>query len=280
MGVRKRFIVLPFLAALLAVLAACLPQPDEPVEWVQRPESIVIQVLNVDGSPQSELQDRLVVPDFTLYGDGALIFTRPDAEGRARLLEAELPREAIRDLLEFIVSEGFLEFFYDQPSSAAGTNLSATFIYVNTIGGANSVRAAGLGAPSLEESGKEFDDLRRLEEIVRRLNNLDPEAVGGEIEGEFSPEALLLLVQPTGASNVVGSPAVWPFTTIDLGEIAPPDSAGGERVVEGEAVTDLLSLLPPGPPLALAFQQGERTFEVSYRLLLPFEENFPEFDQP
>ena len=44
MGVRKRFIVLPFLAALLAVLAACLPQPDEPVEWVHRPESIVIQV--------------------------------------------------------------------------------------------------------------------------------------------------------------------------------------------------------------------------------------------
>ena len=279
MGVCKGFIVLPFLAALLAVLAACLPRPDEPVEWVRRPESIVVQVKALH-DPASELEQRVVVPEFTLYGDGTLIFTRPDDEGPPRLLRAQLPVEAIRDLLEFVVEKGFLEFFYDQPGPASGANLPATFIYVNTIGGANSVRALGLGALSLEDSGEEFDDLRRLEEIVRRLNSLDPEAVGGEIEGEFSPEALLLLVQPTGASNVVGSPAVWPFTTIDLSEIAPPDSTGGERVVEGETVSDLMNLLPPGPPFALAVKQGERTFEVSYRFLLPFEENFPEFDQP
>ena len=275
MGVRKRFIVLPFLTSALVAFAACLPQPDEPVEYLRRPEAIIIQVLKVAGSPQSELQDRLVVPDFTLYGDGTLIFS--DAE--SRLIQAQLPEEAIRDLLELIVGEGFLDFFYDQPSPASGADLSATFIYVNTIGGANSVRTVGLGALPLEESGSEFDDLRRLEEIVRRLNNLDPEAVGGEIEGEFSPETLLLLVQPTEALNVVGSPAIWPFSTIDLGEIASPESAGGERVIEGEAVDDLLNLLVLQPPFALTFQQDGRAFEVGYRVLLPFEENFPEFDR-
>ncbi len=284
MGVRKRFIVLPFLAALLALLAACLPQPDEPVEWVRRPESIVIQVMALH-DPASELEQRVVVPEFTLYGYGALIFTRPDAEGRPRLLQAELPGDAIRDLLEFIVDDGFLDFFYDQPSPASGADLPATFIYVNTIGGANSVRTVGLGAVPLEESGEEFDDLRRLEEIVRRLNNLDPEAVGGEIEGEFSPETLLLHLTRMGEPPYEFTPTFLPPSEIDLAKIVPAGSAPVEHRVEGALAGEILRWLnrltdrPEPNPWSVFLEQGDGTYIVTFAPVLPFEENFPEFDR-
>ena len=277
----RRACVPALLAIALVVFAACLPQPDEPVDYLRRPEAIIIQVLNVDGSPQSELQNRLVVPDFTLYGDGTLIFS--DAE--SRLIQAQLPEEAIRDLLEFIVDDGFLDFFYDQPSPASGADLPATFIYVNTIGGANSVRTVGLGAVPLEESGEEFDDLRRIEEIVRRLNNLDPEAAGGELEGEFSPEAVLLHLTRMGEPPYEFTPTFLPPSEIDLAKIVPAGSAPVEHRVEGALAGEILRWLnrltdrPEPNPWSVFLEQGDGTYIVTFAPVLPFEENFPEFDR-
>lgn len=274
MGVRKRFIVLPFLAALLAVLAACLPQPDEPVEWVQRPESIVIQVKALH-EPASELEQRVVVPEFTLYGDGALIFTRPDAEGHLQLLQAELPSEAIRDLLEFIEDEGFLDFAYEQPRPAGVDNFPTTYLYVNTIAGANAVKAA-LGTMSFEESDERFAEYSRLQHIRQRLDGLDIEALGGRVLGDYPYDEIVLFVHRIRVNVGLTIPS-WPIMDVDLASLAPPLPEIGM----GSVRIDQASELTEGRLWGFGFyRQDGRVFQVGYRPpLLPFQENFPEFDR-
>jgi hypothetical protein len=259
------------LAVLAAVLAACLPEPDEPIEYLQRPDSIIIQMRRVD-LEQSEIERLLAVPDFTLYGDGTLLL-REQREGEEyALVQANLSEEAVGDLLALIVDEGFLEFFYDQPVASEAADAPLTFIYVNTKDGANSVRILGLGAAQLEDVN---GDLQRIERIVLRLEELTSAALGSAEAVAYVPEGVLLLAEPLDPADVVGMPDQWPLAA-DLSEFA--DSGQTEARVQGALVREITALLTPGAQFRRTFQQGDRYFNVGFRPILPFEENFPLFD--
>ncbi|MDZ4277737.1 MAG: hypothetical protein U1B78_01230, partial [Dehalococcoidia bacterium] len=116
MRLRKGLLALPIV--LLATAAGCLPKPDEPVEFLARPDSVIIQLKRVD-APESPFAQRVAVPDLTLYGDGTLLLSRG---GGSTLVQAQVPEDAIRDLLEFMEDEGFFNFRYEEPgaNSAGG----------------------------------------------------------------------------------------------------------------------------------------------------------------
>lgn len=259
------------LAVLAAVLSACLPQPDEPIEYLQLPNSIIIQMRRVD-LEQSEVERLLAVPEFTLYGDGTLIL-REQREGEEyALVQADLSVEAVRDLLALIVDEGFLEFFYDQPVASGAADAPMTFIYVNTKYGANSVRILGFGADQPEDV---IGNIQRIERIVLRLEELTAAVLGSADAAVYVPEGVLLLAEPLDPADVVGTPDEWPLAA-DLSELV--GSGRPEARVQGELVTEITALLKPGAQFSRTFQQDGRIFSVGFRPLLPFEENFPLFD--
>lgn len=268
------------LTVLAAVLAACLPEPDESIEYLQRPDSIIIQMINVRGSPRPELASpepavQRALRDFTLYGDGTLIFTRPDGSGSPRLLQAQLPEKAIRDLLEFIADEGFLDFIYDQPRPASVDDAAVTFLYVNTKEGANASRGYGLGSVTFDDAGEEWEQLRRLEKIRQRLDDLDPEALGGHVLGDYQYDEIALFVQELRVNLGFPQQPSWPLAEVELASLAQPGSGIVKHVLGVDQASDLI-----GDRLAglAVFMEGGRYFNVGYRPLLPFEENFPLFD--
>jgi hypothetical protein len=269
------------LLACAAALAGCIPRPDDPVEWVERPDAILVQMVDVVGLPQSELLDRLSLPVFTLYGDGTLIFVPPEereqfpAPGQT-LLRAEIPEQAVRELLEGIVDEGFLEFAYDQDRPGSRYDFSTTFLYVHTKTEANAVSAYALGSPPPPDDGEQWDEFLRLVKIKERLDAFDPAALGGRIVGEYQPEEFLLLVQPSASQDVPGEATVWPLTDVDLASIAAPGSGIVERRLSPTEASALMAALSSRSG---TFRQGERFFDIGLRPLLPFEEHFPEFDQ-
>lgn len=278
---RKGSAMLRSLAVLVGVLAAagCIPRPEEPVAFLAAPDSILIQMVNGGGPARTEVAERLAVPDFTLYGDGTLIFARPDADGRPRLLRAELPEDALRDLLEFVFDRDFLDFPYDHENPDA-TDATTTFLYFHAKTEAYAFRAYGLDVELAEGalSGDARRQFERLATIKVRLDELDPETEGGRVLGDFVPEAVVLVVQPTEAPNLVGSPPAWPFPEIDVGEIAPLGSGIVERRISGATATKLAQQLVPSA-VPILFEHQGRWFAVGYRPVLPFEENFPEFDE-
>lgn len=264
-----RLALLLLLAAIS--LAACLPSPDDPIEFLAEPDSIVIQMRDVSAE-QLAGAEQIPLFDFTLYGDGTLIYLAK--AGDQRYSTAHLPDDAIRDLLKSAVDEGFLEFAYEQPRSDL-FGAFTTFLYVHTKEAANAISGYALDSVLPEDAGSEWEQFRRLREIVERLEEIDPVALGGSEPVEYVPESVLLTVEPTDAPNVAGSPLAWPFSAINLGEIARPGSGPIERRLEGADAALISGWLP-----ATRFQHGERWFNVRYRPLLPFEEHFPEFEQP
>lgn len=278
---RKRApLLLPPAILLLAVGAACLPSPDEPIDYVRRENAVIVQLKSLRSGPElaSGVQDRLTVPAFTLYGDGTLLFTKVNDAGREQLIAATLPEEAILDLVQFIVDEGFLEFTYEQPRpEVPGLPQRTTFLYVNTKDGTNATRAFALNVSSLDGAGSDYTEFRRLIKIKERLESLDPLALGGTVSGAFVPKAALLVVVPFTDTDLHAIVQSWSIPAIDLNEIAPPGAEFGERIITQSAFPQIFESLTEAPPVV---QQGGRLFIVTVRPLLPFEENFPEFDQP
>ena len=267
----RKWFVVPALIGALAL--ACWPGGDDTVDYLERPDAIIIQMLNVSGQPLLKIADRLTLPEFTLYGDGTLIFTESDGDGAPRLLQAELPKDAIEDLLAFIVGEGFLDFAYEHEGEPGADDTTTTFLYVNTKAGVNSTSADDLGA---ESPAARPDELRSIAEIVQRLSGLDPAALGGRVVGPYEYGEIALFVEPVIIYD--GGPQPWPVDGVDLAALAPPDSAVGRQVFTLADAAELLEVLPASGQGF--YRQGDRLFFVGYRPLLPFEENFPEFDFP
>ncbi len=269
------------LTTLAFAFAACLPQPDEPVEYLQQPDSITIQMRQADPAA-SALEQRLSVPTFTLYGDGTLIYA--PASEPTRLLESELSDDAVRELLDSIVDAGFLNFFYQQPEPDGREGQPTTFVYAHTLSLANAVSAYALDSVVAEDAGDEWDQFRALAEIVERLRAIDPVALGGSEPVDFEPEAVVLHIQRMGEPPYEFTPNFLPASDIDLAEIVPAGSAPVEYRVTGALAAEIVRWLyieavrPEPNPWSVFLQQGDGTYIVTFAPLLPFEENFPEFD--
>jgi hypothetical protein len=253
-----------------------IPRPAKKIEWVQSPESVIVQMKDLGGLPQSDVMDRLTVPDFTLYGDGTLVFTRPPKRGqfsRTPLQHATLPSDTVRDLLKSITDTGFFTFSYGQPRLGV-YDVPTTYLYANTKDAANAISAYALD--TVPPTGTEWNQFRKLREIKARLDTIANDAIASGTATLYTPNAVVLLVQLTPPiSGPV--PLEWPFADIDLGSIAP-ESGVGQRRIDGDLALGILNSATPIK--GDLFVQRAHGFTVDYRVALPHEDNFPEFEPP
>ena len=251
---RTRFALV--LAVAMLMLLACRPTPSNSIEYLHREDTIIIQMLSLDDG-LLEIDRALAVPEFTLYGDGTLIYQSHMADG-TRLLQTSLPEDAVLDLLESIVDEGFLEFTYAQPTPNTASD-ETTFIYAHTRDLANAVSVQGLSAPLAEDAGGEFDQYRKVQMLIKMLRALDPVAIGG-----FDPTTYVAEAYLVASLTVDGVPTQEEMTSAEVVELL----AGFGRT-SGSALEDLAIPMRIDPGFGPA---------VRLAPLLPFHENFPEFD--
>jgi len=285
--------LLPALLVALAA-AACLPKPDDPVEWLHREDSVIVQKQSVfsDKFPYDwygEVDSACGVPEFTLYGDGTLIFRELEPAGLdyGRLISREqLDDDDVANLLEAIQDEGFLNFTYEQlrpePTGQIVRSTSATtFIYANTKFAANAVSAYALntvGAP--QDGGKEWGQYRRVQEIAERIDEVALRVSVGDFLS-FEPEGLLLVVRPI-EGEPPDDPHPW-LGTVSLAELAPEGSdIVTRRVADRDELASMSGIesLDELGTIGGLFFQDDRVFYLCTRPVLPFEEHFPEFEPP
>ena len=277
--------VLGVLLGVAIVIAAIvlgrrfLPNPDEKIEWVRRADAIIVQMESFGGDSMIWSLD--APPSFTLYGDGTLIVSEAtegcgaaaDDPCSARLLQSRLSDHDILELLQFIDGTGFLNFRYEQPVPPVQGAPTAYF-YVSTKSAANAVRAGTLGWEP--QGGAEWSEFRKLKTIDQRLQELRGQAV--ETSTPFAPAEGELKIVPLVANDLIGVPE-WPFPQFDIAAAAPSTSDGHLRLSAGELA--LLELTDASAAYCwCSVQQSGRLFNVFYRPVLPFEENFPEFETP
>lgn len=238
---------------------ACRPTPSDPIEYLHREDSIIIQLLTVDADA-SEIERHLPVPEFTLYGDGTLIYQSVSGDG-TRLLETTLPADAVQELLEGIVDEGFLDFIYDQPAPEGASRVT-TFVYAHTRDLANAVSIRGADDPLPEDAGDEFDQYRSVMAFVEALRALDLAALGGSEPTTYVAEQYLMVNQTLDENSEPSERIVQATEIVGLLE-----SKGAPKLTLEEFADPILTT-PEGRP-------GQK---IAIAPLLPFYQNFPEFD--
>lgn len=251
-------------SALLAILAAaCLPGPDDPVEYVHEKTAVLLQLQDVPAELETATGRSL--PEVTLYGDGAVIYL----DGAGVLMQAVLPDDAVEDLLASAVDEGFLDFDYEQPVPDSAAPEPITYLYVQTRGDANAVKARGLGTASEGDTGgDEFTQYGTLEQLRDDFLALDPVDLGAEPPVPFETETALIWAEPVDAE--AGAPE-WPYPGVPLTEIAADPGRSSAAALVGGTGVDVAQG-------ATLYQQDGQTYRVSFRPLLPYENAFPEFD--
>ena len=257
--------------AIVISMAACLPKPDDPIEWLQREDAVIVQRKGI-AAVDSEFGVRSVAGDFTLYGDGTVIVRRFTTEG-ATLHTGQLEDGAIEDLLDFVEDRGFFDSAYEQGPDAPSTE-ATTYLYVQTKRAANSIAVV-----DVESEGRAPGPFRRAQEISRRLDEITRRL---EEEGDrpFEPDSAVLIVQRNEGVDD-GTFQAWPHT-VDVVELL--DRGPGLSLVSGTLERDTARQLlqPPNSYGHCWFRQRQedRLFDACVRPILPYEEHFPEFEPP
>jgi len=250
----------------------CLPTPGDDVEWLQREDAIIVQMKEAGGFDLSGAGDFMTaeVPDITLYGDGTLLVK--DEENPVRLIQTNVSSGNIRSLLGFIEDQGFFGFNYEQPEPFV-TDQSTTYIYANTKLAANAVKAYALSEHTDEDD--RWGQVRRLSKIAARIEGVAGAARGNAGARDYLYDAIVLGVQKISPTAELPQPKEWPFPDIDLTAMVG-DGIFGERQFSGEQADRIVEALAANQ----LFSQGSSWYVMHYRPVLPYEENFPEFEPP
>jgi hypothetical protein len=90
-------------------------------------------ILQYKVSPQSgfSMMKLTAVPDFTLYGDGRVIYTRMDDNKNIHLYESKLTPDEMDQVIKFVIHEG-IDTFNDNYYTLVLSDLDITTITLNT----------------------------------------------------------------------------------------------------------------------------------------------------
>jgi hypothetical protein len=275
-GGRALFGVLLGIAIVAAAIYAgsrWLPEPEKDIEWVHSPESIIVQMKTSGGDdPITGFLSGLRPAPFTLYGDGTLIASEAaddcSLSGACQsVLESHLSEVEVRDLLVFIEDTGFFDFYYEQPQPPIN-GAPTTRIFAAVKDRQNAVTANALHYPNLE--GAEWHQFRKLAEIRVRLSEVQEQILANTLHYRPAEGKISVLRE---ASPVEGTVPEWSFAQVDI-------SAATEIVMSADRLQELQISDVSTTYCWCPVQHNGRVYNVYYRPVLPYEENFPEFEPP
>jgi hypothetical protein len=228
------------------------------------------------------------MPQFSVYGDGRVVFLGPQIEiypppALPNLRVVRLTEDGLQQLLAEANDAGLIgrsrQYRNDQVADAP-----TTVITVNANGQTTVVAAYALGIgenPNATE--QEQDELDAIKSFVERMIDLDawlPESAIAEPEDAYQVDRLQVVATTDTASLGEGDgltpapPADWPLAT-PLGAFGDPyegfviaDAVCGE--VSGDDLATLLPVLENAGSFA-PWQSDGQTYVVLFRPLLPDE---------
>ncbi len=266
-------------------------RPSPTPTWAPPPPHIGDPILHPTGAGDVLVQSRscgpwpppeLFVPDFTLYGDGALIYRVYDEDVPGYLLfHGKLTEVAIQEVLHRAVEEAHFFDSKDRYVNHSVLDAGTTCITVRTAADGHSVYVYALYVFDLitevprDMTPQELAQVRRLLELDRWLLNIDLRNTdsGDWMDlGPFIPEAISLFITPGYNSAFGHQVSLWPFSELDLGAFPLSPIGRTMTTLEGELAREVYQFLSVTP--VFIFSQGDVQAKVAYRPHLPYEEQW------
>ncbi len=264
--------LLLFILIFLPLLLGPTLASDEEMLYRKTSRTVVIQ-LSSTGGGLAEIVDKTMVPDFTLYGDGRLIFKKVDELGNSCLMETKVTPEYIEFLINFIEKEGFFDM-NENFLNVSVQDLPTTEFTVNLRKTSKTIKVYGF-----EVASHQGQLPRGLMNIYRKLTEYT-----SEDEKPYVPAKISLFVRevPGNAIPEDMKTEAWKAKGIDLRKYITEENTlvikYKESVLEGDLCKDALGFLG-GKTLyenragffKTFFKNHKRYFMVAYRPHLPFE---------
>lgn len=244
----------------------------EELSYKDSPRDIVVQMFSTGGIA-SDIMDKTRVPDFTLYGDGKLIFTRLDSNELVKLYEAKVSPDFIKFLLEYIEKSGFHKM-NENYLNLTVQDLPTTYITVNLKNRSKTISVYGLTLAAEQNMIP-----RGLLNIYRKLSEFQDEN-----EKEYEPKKISLFVYEASKSSIPQDMKIipWKAKGIDLRKYVNEENSliirYKQSVLEGDLMKNAINFLKGKTLyenragfLQSFFSNHRHYYKVAYRPHLPYE---------
>ena len=286
-GLRR---ALPALASILmaASLAACAagvggppptpsptPAPSPSVAHSTDPTVVILRVEQAGGFvPPDFIVTR--TPQFSLYGDGTVLFQRPPdpnaglSLGPATLARAQLSDEQMDALLAFALNAGHLADARELYVNNRVADAPDTVFTVSTrpLSKIVTVQALGIGADPLDPDATILTALGHLFDL---LSNFGAEVQKGNAAaaGTYEPAAYRgILAEGQAQPQAIA----WPWTDLTPADFVASGNFGFKMGVLTPAQAKLLTPTPQGGLFATPITAPDKTpYTIALRPLLPDE---------
>jgi hypothetical protein len=222
--------------------------------------------------------DLIAVPQFTLYGDGRVIFQQVDTRGapfgalpNLPLVVGQLDEQAVQALLLYALDTGRLagaKANYDHPGIAdAGT----TIFNLNANGEEKVVSVYAL-FEGVDPTAPDPVDRAGMAQLQTLLTNFETEAAESLTDvGVYEPE-LYRVTLLEGFGEPTSEPMEWPWDDLTMDDFATGDEPGAIGLLTAEQVSQIMEV-PNGGQFGIWLEDPDGTvLQAAVRPLLPDEQ--------
>lgn len=224
-------------------------------------------------------------PQFTLYGDGTVVF-KPLPDGVAStvgkpyppFLTGKMPEVEVQELLSFALSDGGLgaaKDAYDYPRIA---DASTTVFDVDADGIHKRVSVYALTEAQADRPDQA--DRNALSALAQRLNKFETEARAGAVDSvvEYDPDTYRVVMFEQLGQGLAENVRVieWPWPDLEPADFSKADGRGAERLMTRDEVAKLTSVPNGGQQGIWVMTPAGGNVEFVVRPLLPNEVPAPE----
>ncbi len=222
-------------------------------------------------------------PEFTLYGDGTVIFQQIDNRGAPFGSSAYLPwlvghldEEGMQALLQFALSTGRLANAKDSYDNNTCADCGTVVFNLNAAGLNKVVNIYAL--EGMNEPGPDSADRAGFAQLRAALQDFQNQEGLGDVT-EYDAE-LYRVVLLEAFGEPATAPLEWPWDDLTLGDFPAGDEPGGIAILDREHVEKLLDV-PNGGHFGVWVEDPDGRFvQVAVRPLLPEEQAAVEGNEP
>ena len=217
------------------------------------------------------------VPQFTLYGDGTVIWVSMEQHARIGLFGGTLPplvqgrmdEEAVQALLRFALGQGRLAGAREHYQQDTCADCPTTTFRLNADGVAKTVTVDALGEVN---EGPDALDRTGFNLLAESLSTFDEQArngVAGDVS-QYDPPAYRIVLSQAQAE--MGDFGDWPWADLDVEDFAEWEAGWQRRaMLERDLVDDVVEVPNGGFGSVMVEDRDGGLWTVGGRVLLPHE---------
>ena len=217
------------------------------------------------------------VPQFTLYGDGTVVFrsSRPWSFGEPPppMLTGKMTEEGIQALLTYALDTGGLATAKANYDNQMIADASTTTFVLNAGGASKVVTIYALGE-GIDMGAPDQADRARFAQLQNLLMNFEAEATSGTVDEltEYDAEFYRVILLEDMGGQPINEPIEWPWDDVALDDFpAGGDEPGRIMNMPREQVAELVEVPNYGQAGIWVVAPDDTLVQLAVRPLLPDE---------